>query len=98
MGAKVDILFQTTKYFPYFLAFFPCSFYRTLNIPPLFFQKTRIYESCTRLDDVVQIECETDGQGYDADGQRYGQFDDHEEQHCQATADADHVVHEAREY
>ena len=79
MGAKVDILFQTTKYFPYFLAFFPCSFYRTLNIPALLIQKTRIYESFTRLDDVVQIECKTYGQCNDADGHRDSQLDNHEE-------------------
>jgi hypothetical protein len=41
---------------------------------------------CTFLDDVVQIECNTDGQGYDADGQRDNLFDDHEDNHRQEIA------------
>ena len=61
------------------------------------FLKTTLYENCTHLDDVVQIVRNADGKNYNTDSHRYSQFDDHEEQHSQATADADHVVHEAGE-
>lgn len=47
---------------------------------------------------MVQVVRNADGQGYDADGHRDSQFDDHEDNHRQATADADHVVHEAGQH
>ena len=57
-----------------------------------------VHDGCTVLNQPVHVHGNADGQCYDADDQRDGQLDDHEEQHCQATADANHVVHEAGEY
>ena len=57
-----------------------------------------VNDDCTILDKPIQINGNADGQCYNTDSHRDSKFDDHEEQHGQATADADHVVHEAREY
>ena len=62
------------------------------------FLKTTLYENCTRFRDVVQIVRNADWQGYDADDHRDCQLDDHEDKHRQATADADHIVHEAGQH
>ena len=62
------------------------------------FKKTTLYENCTHLDDVVQIVRNVDGKNYKTDSHGDCQFDDHKDQHGQATADADHIVHEAGQH
>ena len=72
-----------------------CKPHRSIFIFLLVILDAVFHDGCTVLNQLVQVYRNADWQCYDADGHRDCQFDDHEEQHCQATADANHIVHEA---
>ena len=55
------------------------------------------HDVCTILNQSIQVHRSTDRQGNDADGKRDSQFDAHEDEHGQATANANHVVQKAGE-
>ena len=55
------------------------------------------HDVCTILNQSIQVHRSTDRQGNDADSKRDCQFDAHEDEHGQATANANHVVQKAGE-
>ena len=75
-----------------------CKPHRSISIFLPIILDAAFHDGCTILHQPVQVHGNTYGQCNDADDQRDSQLDNHEEQHRQATADADYVVHEAREY